>query len=1084
MTTLEYIINTDNIREIVPYDKESVIKYNNGHYVFTSPAMANAISIKRRKYQPYIRHNQIYVMIGKQYVTFTEYDAEKFVINNYIFNDDNTWTTYTPVNVENVVKQLTNPNSRTRIVIKYRDLLTAGYNVPDLGDTTKVPPGETEDGVTYTITENKYQQSKNDEDLRKRVFGLIVPYNAKNTIDNPRYELVSVSDQIEELYPEQDLPRIAKFKVENCAIALARIVQPKKMKHVYNLFPELKPEESQNTNYVYIDEPTLRSIARKLKIHFTIYSLLGERANLKPWKIIGDKKQAGIKMVVSNNHGRMVDNFKLSKTIVGPIVSNDDTAQKQTEEIIHKPNIIPKRVVDGIVEAYVEVTNGIAVMYKSFDHPESESHPYVYTIEAMLSCLWKKKHQLKPITSNSIREFVKSSSIFIGSRRFEDKVISTTRDTSTHASAKGSENNSAQKYDYIQFDANRCYSSYESNPYYCGFPSHNLIPQPYVNQEFAFARVKVQSAPKIFYHFTECDPSATQSHVITWPIYRWLLDRNAVVEVEYVLIDINPITDASINTFISEQTGLDYDSKEFKRYANQIIGATIAGGLQEQIEYEFQYANEQEKLQLVHEAQENNLPYKYMNDVDSPTGALKIRVDTNKHGIFQFHTYILSYAAITMMDMWLKLEANESTLLPIGHIVDAIICRVLVENNYQELIADKRFKLEQPKEYFWSLSKTPFAGQSKNTCKSLQVPDWALPYECDPTLLRENNYTQKSKHKSKVTHCIRYGFAGVGKSYEQTRCPVDGSIFTVPTHELKRGCNYVNTNQNSEKYPVTLQKYVQWQMSVEDWQRLRAEGKIPRRYPIVFIDEAGQYDTATWKEIYHRVVTIDKSIIIATFGPHQIRKCIHSEPISLEWFKDLFSDPFAKSRVAKVSRESVAKSHSRNIQTIFIPRDENIPARHTYEYGCKLDLMAVSDYQTQIRMCKELYTTITFDEFNKLIDTQIVDINHKFVSGSHSRLALVGKRLVDAFGPGHYNVKTQKNKVALVSRDNVYFKKSMSDTIPEGKGTLLFTSTADSLQGLSIDHKIYVDAQHLYRDGTLYSTVTRPRLQSNVVIII
>lgn len=733
---------------------------------------------------------------------------------------------------------------------------------------------------------------RNSFDLKaysEKVFNNLFTYNMLTAGILP----IRFGFQIQDLEGTRRLYRVAENKLENCVIMVLRAYT--NIDSVYREFPELTPKSEP----IYIDDDCMKKLANYSRVRIEAYTELGAMIG-KPWFSVGSKGRKKIPMLIRCEHASLLG-----------------TKLKVSSDIEYEPNMtIPYESIklvsyDYEMEAdgtrgselyYTTVENGNLVMHKRFrpstitKNPEDDTkYPFVFDSSQLLYKLFKQTYGLRNSTG-LIKDVVKLAEHFIGKKRIGEILGG-----------------------YTEIDHNGNYAAYETTPYYCGFP-YNLTPVTHENSKSpAFVIVEsMNKYPESLAHFYNYDGGAI---VITYPVYKYLIDNGVIINVDYILD--GAFNQISITQFMDQYNLLPGARKAFR---NQLIGRTITGGIAETKSLKFYYKNEAERDQLLFESHEAGFLAADNGD------HVLVAVKKETGGLFDFHSYILGYACIHMLDKWKQVV--DSGMSVIAYNVDA-----LVVNGPWKESSDKigGWKTGPVKPYYHLLGSTIDVDK-------VEIPRLPLPNR--PVIVRDT---------------IILGAAGIGKSYPWKSDPFYNQCILTPTKALR------DEHLVMYKDCFTAHKYFQFGLSYEEWDRLRKGGKIPCYYQYIIIDELTRFTKDQWDIIRARR---GNSVIIALGDFLQIRNSIGSTPVTPEYFHDF--------------------------DVINIVRQPETIARQNFEFGTILDKIFrtseanMEDYFKVASVNRSEINVLT----DKIIVGNHVRANyfHKMFSGSDNLFPVVEKR--------------------------------------------------------------------------------------------
>jgi hypothetical protein len=846
----------------------------------------------------------------------------------------------------------------------------------------------------------------------------------------PNHHVTSAIVEITDSKDRTILRRVAKYQAENCVVNIIRGYIGDKADAIYEKFPDLKPQPTalnaqnvqnedfdiesitteqyeaiQNTqnvqdpDFIYVDSDKLNQIAKTLGLNIVTYTELGALNN-RIWQSFGYNNRKKVHMKVACEHAVVMPGKLKVMSYEYPKFINIPS----TTDIVDCDYFYPENPGDEpMPKYYTKLINGELKMHKSF-RPSSITnnladdsdikYSYVFTPEQMMYRLFKSKYNLSPISNPTLRTIAKCAEHFIGKRVLEPL-------------------ESLDKY--TEYDHNKNYCAYETSQYYQGFPTNKLFPvKPEFSVNPAFIVCTIHNAPRsfqLFYNYVG------QSIVITHPVYKCLLNLGAEIIVDYIL-DAE-FQDISIMDFANSLPVTDDDKKKFR---NQLIGRTITGGLIEAKTVNCRYNCDEERNQIIHECQQ--LGYNFADN----GGVIVVECPNRTAGFFNFHSYILGYAATFMMHKWAQLEADGKHI--VAYNVDAIV----VQGKYHEHTDEiGGWKTSVPKKYY---SYFNVSGEIKPVLR--EIPQITMP----------------DREIPRVDTVIN-GAAGISKSYPWVNDPAFDQVILTPTRELR--------NEHKMRFDNTYTAHKYFGLNTPDdktFEILRAKGLIPREYSVVVVDERTMFDESEWDTIQRRK---GNSTIITLGDSAQIRNEINGTGITMKWFQD------------------------NNYIITQIHRIEGNPARHTYEHGCKLDRLRYKNFDTQRALIAEMFP----DQIIPL-NVRDLDITvDRIICGDHvtvNRYNNEARNITPEGGlfPFRTTGKIPKTVLLPVNTDGVFWdRKKLTDKRPKGtKYEPYFAVTPDSFQGKTVDSDIYVVVDSLQRHGCLYTAATRTRSEYNTWFVI
>lgn len=897
------------------------------------------------------------------------------------------------------------------------------------------------------------------------------------------------------------------------------------------------PVRARGTGLIYINDTEMDALAKLLQVELRIFTDLGVKLGAKKsdtWMQLGRKGKKIIPIKVQNEHATIVPLKMPPRAVI----------YEDKIEIPSATNVIDfGKDRDDVPLFYTAIEHGVARMHKTFRpssvdkrcRDDDPAFHYVFETDQLLFQLFKKDNDLTVIEDEDVRNIVRAAEMFIGCRRICPIPVD-------------------QKCTEVDHNAHYC--SYETSPYYMGFPTNNLVPcklqyavKPayYVTSRIDLSNcavgyqfiefycshlvndvlesetveefcetIEVERASRVVTTYidrvertdtvvdtlerTSADTAGTfgyvdirrgnrldlscaddeveiiefsrETHtvvdtlcreehdeivteyiekksvvktivstrpdcvdvpmVLPTPMYNCLIKHGAVIDVEYVL-DVDEFKHISVLDYANK---FDLTPAEKKSFRNTLIGRTITGGVAEKKKIRCEFFNTDERDHMLFEAQEKELGID--GDVDAERGTLIFTVDKIPKALFNFHSFIVSYAGVYMMEKWLELAQAGHQV--VAYNVDAL----MVRGDYSEpeiTTEPGKWKTSEMDPRYYGMHMDRHNARERFFLPVINVPDKA------------------PLHKN----VLEEGAAGVGKSHKYKVDPYYDQIICTPTHELRI--------EHSAVYPdtYTAHKIFQFGASDEQFEMLRKRGDIPRRHAVYVIDEYTMFNTREWEIIIRRSCG---ARIIALGDPEQIRKAVDGSPITQDFFR------------------------SRGWDIIETVRTPDLHARHEYEYGCALDDLRGLTYEEQ---CHQIYDSTLW--MGVMLDRLFVGldlVNTRVIVGNHKRAYELNNMareyaqkydflfpFVSTAKPTIYREKRYENM--CVHTDKVFWdRKSMDDVRPKGtKWEPYFAVTADSFQGKTTPDNmlVVVDTVTLSRHGTLYTAMTRSRRADSIRIL-
>ena len=247
-------------------------------------------------------------------------------------------------------------------------------------------------------------------------------------------------------------------------------------------------------------------------------------------------------------------------------------------------------------------------------------------------------------------------------------------------------------------------------------------------------------------------------------------------------------------------------------------------------------------------------------------------------------------------------------------------------------------------------------------------------------------------------------------------------------------------------------------MTDKQYEEMRKQNRLPARSNYVVIDELTMYTKGNWETILRRS---GGSIIIALGDFEQIANNMFGEPVTRQFFIDHGFD------VIELKRE-------------------NDYTRQNRIFGCELDELRGLTPKAQKEKVLAMYGQPATLQSINIVDNCVKD--HVIV-GSHAVAHKYNVWALSILPEGTlfpYKKIGKAPKIIWLSKPEGVFMDRLhhDDPVPAGcKYEPAFAVTADSFQGKTIDHEIYIDIDSLTRPGTLYTAVTRVRVREHNRIV-
>jgi hypothetical protein len=878
------------------------------------------------------------------------------------------------------------------------------------------------------------------------------------------------------------LARVAKCAVENCMINIVRRFSKVKIDDdiLYKKFPALKPVAGK---YTYITREQLDKVMKFFKITLRTYTVFGADQNIV-WEELGAKKQQVLEVIISEEHATIRALNKKPKieyhdeiyALTANTTDAYDIAYAPVQQRIHPelPNASQADAIPDIIH-YRECNElGEITLHKTYQPKPYRHDEYPeFTDDFFMNChndnqyyakIFRHIYELVPMTNLNIERAIVKSENFIPMRKFKD--MHTTK--------------------IYEADMNKCYVSYESCKWYDGFPTSELYAYEYNPEvKFSFAVVKSMTNLPLSYRTLH---NNTPTNVITYPTYQYLTQKGAVIEIDYVISA--PHKNISILEF-TETLPISPDNKKFFR--NQLIGKIISGGLTGNHKNTYRYGNDDEYNQIIHECQKLGYEYAPSISFDEMFQEIEVTIPQKTTGAFYFHSYILAYASISMCEQF-DLLTNAKVNIT-GYIVDAILFTCDDQTTIDNLLKSGS---EVYGEFSYSKAKpyVHYMNQKNLTDFIIPTTDYEIQLHTMP---------------APTTNTMLIGAGGIGKTFPLIANPLYSQV--ILTHSRDARDNHRETQKNlklnlnpnikclaGQYYPMSSNK---------EWLNRRKIGKCPA-YKYVVIDEVFQYTKEIMEVVLYRAITIDKSIVVCTGDPEQIRNTISTpvNVVNIDGVIDVIHIETPENKkirlgknatlpeneqipipTAKSTPLTVAWLKSKGFVLNNIHRNPDNSQRHNFTYGTYLDTFREKDYIAQklLSMTSTVLPKIPSADIQKqILDGTINPLTDHILSGTHKRLTEFNKMLLK-LPEQDILVKDRNGKKLIIKNTDpaiYYDRQKMSDNLPKAKKyEPYFAVSPDTYQGTTAEFKIYVDVNNLSRQGTLYTAITRTRTPENTILI-
>lgn len=814
---------------------------------------------------------------------------------------------------------------------------------------------------------------------------------------------------------------VAKARAENCLINIIRMHDIKVGK-VYERFPHLRPVDGPHRD-IFITHDEIEQVSKILKLNINIYTKLGVRLG-KPWATFSYSGKKSIDVVFENEHAFVIPRrFDIDHIVYGALPNI-----YEIEGLVVDHEYYPPAEGSGGAlkpKYYTVLHEGKYTMLKSYrpsaftknaNDDCAKSNTYIFSDSQFLFREFKKYYDLESIRQDDMRAIVKASEHFIGREIF-----------------------SPARQGLKILDHNKNYVAYKTCGYYMNFPGNDFsasrVPQP-AGSPYTDVFVAVKQIIGAPWYFDKLFKYAGGEIILPMPVYKYLVDCEVDIEVDYWVASTTK--DIDIIEYV-DKMGMT-NPADIKVTRNMMIGRAIGGGLKEQKKILIQCGNDIEFNQIVHECTQNNIRFAIQPDGKS----LEVRHKEKSSALYQFHSYILGYAAIHLMQKLAELVLAQCQIA--GFNVDSIFY-------YGDYDAS-----ENPGDIGgWKYEDAA----SKPLLKSLKPnSDQVYPPRSNPLPKLFDGFRY-------LKNTLIIGPPGIGKSHDLKTRPLFDQLLSTPTRSLREehkagDFGFANT--------FTTHKYIQFGLEEGQIKGMRKIGKMPRHYKTHVIDELTMFNEYQWNKIIERS---GDARIIALGDFEQICNSIDGPAITIDYFKN------------------------RGFDVVELERKPDMICRHTYEDGHILDslrglpdvLSADDEFcgGSENKVSKLLQHVKCIDALDLSAMIRTDDYN-MFVTDRHSvthEVNLAAKEYCAANGI-MFPVRDGKGRVIRVpvADPNIWWDRcKMTDVKPEGiKYEPAFAVTGDSIQGATIENTLYVDA-NIRREGVFYVAVTRTRTLKNIVLV-
>ncbi len=658
--------------------------------------------------------------------------------------------------------------------------------------------------------------------------------------------------------------RLGKMKLDNCALNIIfNTIGDKGKSIVYKKFPELRPRvratgpcehgriveicnicSTGDRDHVWIEYNQLEWVAKKLKVTVRLFSEIGAKLNLPPWKEIGNKKKKNIDMKVSREHATVM----ASGRVEAISYYFDPEADTQTNIISTTRMYIPANecLGDPPLESYVSLDNGKITMHKKYRPSALTQDPtddmllrYAYCNNdgAVMHKMWAYESNIEKTPDmyrGILSKATQSMLITRGCCELTDDTV-------------------------VYSDHNKSYCAAKTSPWYCGFPDATLREYTGAPMEYHDGDLKPVF---IIASFSLTGPIArawtllrnTTYCVLPYPMYMFLCKHGAVFDFTNGYTIYANLVDIDIVKFY-EQFEKRLPAKDFKLARNQSIGRLITGGIKEEKVNQYWGLTDEETQQMTYECMKNGYKFRKQNDCLTITTP---RVGNT--GSFHTHSYFLAYSAIAVMTKFMEIDA----VAPIY----GWNCDCIVSGDYNAVPEDRIGG--------WKIEKGPLKGYLRvnhgnkpvvvhDTVEmKLNTDDYQGTYALSP---EDTGYRA-------VALSLCGGAGGLGKSYVhkvQPRAGLSGpTLSLVEDHRATAKCEVVTT-QSKFKLSNT---------APED------------KYHHVAVDELTMHSREEVAKCIRQTKIFDG---LCDF--EQINSSIRGTPMTREWFESIGGYYFEKVRI-------------------------------------------------------------------------------------------------------------------------------------------------------------------------------------------
>lgn len=877
------------------------------------------------------------------------------------------------------------------------------------------------------------------------------------------------------------LSHIAKLDFENCVLNCIRAYcKPEAIDRVYKKYPTLKPVDGVTTPSIE-SEQELLGVARSADVKIEVYSPLGKYTN-KSWATFGKLKAKKVSIKVQSGHATIMPGA------VNP--SAISYLAKMPTEVPQDTSVIDFDFRDGLLKFYTtyDRASKIATIHKTFrpsslypsewlledslHRPEMlalDADPttgFMFSKEQVFKRAFTDRFSLSPIRNEVYRELIKSAEMFpsrgmIAEGHVDILVDDAEMDIEMLVGLEMLADNPRTREQIIademaiprvptafvvppsfehaiETDMNRNYASYKTSPYYIGFPDSEYTAAP-LDSSLAIPAFVVLATEFVLPPHLACVAYLFASALtrgigaLPYPTYKFLIDQGCQLTVKYGLYC--EFQDIDLVAFSEEFSGLDTLTPKY--LVNSLIGRTITGGISENRVVSMCQLTLAEVTQVEFECAQDG--YRYEITEDGNTYHMTVELpNVNSSGLFHFHSYILSYAAVSVLTKWLAIEAAGHTVL--AYNVDAIVYedRSVACPESDAHIGGWKYT-RAVKAYYTAFSHVV----PVTTCTLRDIKDCVVGSRPLPKML------------------VITGAAGLGKSHPFLATPYEGQIICTPTHRLK--------TDHKRRFANTHTVHKARGLGMCDAVYATRHGRAIDSVTVV--DEIGMLST----EELDLVIKRTNGYLVMLFDDKQIISAVDGTPMSLEYLR---------------SKGAVIENKI---------RVDGAAARQDYAYGCVLDMFRELEPEEQYTRARDLFGLIS-DEVAvspTLGAAEGFAVDHVIVGnhtdgGKYNKMARDARIIAggsQALFPFRVVVKHgdyEKGDILQLPCNTPtawWGRTSIKDSTPKGmKFEPGFAITSDAFQGMTLRTENIAVAK-LVRHGTLYTAITRCVTRAQVRVL-